>query len=141
MRGRSVMSSKDWVTLMVCTNAVGEKVPLMMIGKSKKPRAFYGIQKPSGIVYVHQENAWINSNIASMWFREVFVPFKRKLLGDKELANLFWDNAVPHTLNLDLAAYKYIAILMLSPNLTAMDAGIIAALKCHYKMGLLTARC
>ena len=77
MRGTKILSS----TLMVCTNAAGEKAPLMMIGKSKKPRAFYGIQKPSGIVYVHQENAWINSNIASMWFRQVFVPFKHlKLL-------------------------------------------------------------
>ena len=64
MRGTKIMSSKDRVTLMMCSNAVVERAPLMMIGKSKKPRAFYGIQKPSGIVYVHQENAWINSNIA-----------------------------------------------------------------------------
>ena len=137
------MSSKDRVTLMVCTNAIGERAPLMMIGKSKKPRAFHGLEKPHGIVYVHQENAWINSSIASMWFREVFVPFKRKLLGDKEPAILFWDNAPPHTLNNDMAAYKDITILMLPPNLTdrhqPMDAGIIAALKCHYKMGLVTA--
>ena len=143
LRGSSIMSSKDRVTLMVCTNAVGNRAPLMMIGKSEKPRAFLGKKNPNGIIYVHQANAWINTELASRWFREVFVPFKRKLLGDQEPAILFWDNAAPHNLNLDMAAYKDITIMMLPPNLTArhqpMDAGIIATLKCHYKMGLVTA--
>lgn len=124
---------------MVCTNALGEKAPIVMIGKPKQPRAFHGATNPSGIIYVNQENAWISTNLASFWFREVFVRYKRKLLGDTEPAILFWDNAIPHALDLDMAPYKDITILMLPPNLTArhqpMDAGIIAALKCHYKMG------
>lgn len=64
--------------------------------------------------------------------KSTFVPFKRKLLGDTEPAILFWDNAAPHTLDVNMAVYKDITILMLPPNLTArhqpMDAGIIATL-------------
>jgi len=41
-RGNKLMKAKDRVTIYVCTNADGsDKVPLVMIGKAKKPRCFH----------------------------------------------------------------------------------------------------
>lgn len=39
------MKSKDRITAYVCTDAIGDKVPMAFIGKSKTPRCFR-IEKP-----------------------------------------------------------------------------------------------
>ena len=43
--GTKAMKAKDRVTLMVCTNAAGEKVPLAIVGKSKKPKCFTCVRR------------------------------------------------------------------------------------------------
>jgi hypothetical protein len=40
------MKDKDQITLMVCTSASGEKVPLFVVGKSKKPKHFQNRKPP-----------------------------------------------------------------------------------------------
>ena len=40
VRGTSDMASKDRLTVIVCSNATGVKVPLTAIGKPKNPRIF-----------------------------------------------------------------------------------------------------
>ena len=137
-RGTSAMASKHRVTVLPCANACGDKLPVLVIGKSRSPRAFRGRQMPDSIVYESQKNAWVDRALAKSWFIKVFVPGKRKLLGSVEKAVLFWDNAKPHILDQAvLDSYPEIVVMFLPPNLTSiyqpMDAGIIAALKRRYK--------
>lgn len=130
------MNNKDRVTLMLCTNASGNKAPIMMIGKSEKPRSLEGLKHR--VKYYANQNGWMTGVLATRWFKEIFVPFKRNLLGDVEKAVLLWDNHSSHTLDADmLKLYPDIHVLFLPPNLTShhqpLDAGIIAATKLKYK--------
>ena len=61
-RGVKQMKSKDRVTLMVATSAVGGKIPLFMVGKAKAPECFRLCQgnKPP-MAYHHQANAWFDN--------------------------------------------------------------------------------
>ena len=143
LRGFKYMASKDRITLMVCANAVGDKAPLFVIGTSSKPRSFHK-GRPAGMVYASQPNAWMDRSLCEYWFSKVFVPFKRRVLGESEKAVLIWDNAPAHALPEKLLKlYPDIVIIPLPANLTArhqpMDAGIIAALKARYKMELVCA--
>jgi len=115
----------------------------MIVGKSKMPRALRDKSKlPRGIKYYNQSKAWVDSEMATKWFLDIFVPFKRTKLGDTEPAVLIWDNAPGHKLNVDLNRDPDIRVVLLPPNLAALhqplDAGVIAALKCHYKTEMLT---
>lgn len=53
--------SKDRITLNACANASGSiKLPLQLIGKSKQPRCFKGIQMSLlPVKYSAQKNAWM----------------------------------------------------------------------------------
>ena len=62
---------KDRVTLMLCTNANGDKLPILVIGKAKNPRALVGKTLKS-VTYTHQTKAWMTSTIATLWFRTIF---------------------------------------------------------------------
>jgi hypothetical protein len=44
-RGVKQMKSKDRVTLMVCSSAAGEKIPLFMVGTAKQPLFFEYLSK------------------------------------------------------------------------------------------------
>lgn len=83
---------------MVCTNATGNhRLPLVVIGKDKKPRAFKNLNALP-VNYYAQKNAGINQTIFSEWFHNVFV---RAHLAEKHLpqkALLLMDNAPTHPL-------------------------------------------
>lgn len=65
---------KDRVTVMFCSNASGtHKIPLMIIGKSEKPRCFKNFSQLP-IIYKAQKKGWINSEIFTYWYKEVFLP-------------------------------------------------------------------
>ena len=53
--------SKNRLTGLVCGNAVGEKLPLLVIGKSKKPRCFKDVSTLP-CQYTNQKKSWMNSN-------------------------------------------------------------------------------
>lgn len=130
------MNCKDRVTLMLCTNAAGEKAPILMIGKSARPRSLKNVKTP--VVYDANKKGWMTVALATKWFKDIFVPFKRKLLGSAEPAVLLWDNHSSHSLDKEmLKQYRDIHIIFLPPNLTShhqpLDAGIIAATKLRYK--------
>lgn len=138
LRGSTYMANKDRVTVMVCMNAEGNKAPLMVIGKRENPRVLERRYTVGDVVYTHQKNAWMDSSVSQYWFDEVFLKYKRKLLGDKEKAVLFWDNAPGHK----ISTTDDVILLELPPNVTALhqpaDAGIIANLKLKYKFMLMS---
>ena len=142
-RGVKQMRDKTRVTLMVCTSAVGEKVPLHIVGKSKKPACFRLL--PNGkppLFYTDQKKAWYDGATTIRWINELFAPYVRKRHGDKKVI-LFLDNCPAHHVNLHGVNGKQIHVLFFPPNLTCWhqpaDMGIIQSLKTGYKGNLLEA--
>ncbi|XP_046588037.1 tigger transposable element-derived protein 4-like [Neodiprion lecontei] len=63
--------SKDRVTVLVCANMSGnEKLPLLLIGKSKSPRCFKGI-KTLPVNYQNNKKAWMTSDLFVDWLKKV----------------------------------------------------------------------
>ena len=135
---------KDCVTLMACSNATGNhKLPLVLIGKSANPRCFKNINKAAlPVKYCAQKSAWMNSNIFSDWFINIFVP---KYLHDKNLpvkAILLLDNATAHpSTDVLQSSDKSVTAMYLPANTTSliqpMDQGVLETIKRHYKRDLL----
>jgi hypothetical protein len=65
--GVKQMKSKDWVTLMVATSAVGEKFPLFMVGKAKTPECFRLCDGKPTMSYYHQTDAWFDRDVTMHW--------------------------------------------------------------------------
>lgn len=137
--------NKDRVTVMSCSNVTGShKLDLVVIGKSKNPRAFKQLSNRSTlpVYYTHQKSAWMNSTIFKTWFDEKFVPDVTQFLESKNLprrAILLMDNAPSHPNNL---RDRGIRVWFLPPNVTSicqpMDQGVLECLKKKYRHKLLS---
>lgn len=94
--GRKV--SKDRVTFMPCSNALGtHKLPLLVLGKSKNPRVFKNAQLP--VKYQASTKGWMTRNLFSEWFKTTFVPEVKQYQGNTNKsckALLLIDNAPSH---------------------------------------------
>lgn len=132
---------KDRITVTPCSNADGtHKLPLFIIGKSKKPRAFKNINPSSlPVYYRNQKSAWMDCNLFKSWFFDEFVPSVEKDLKLKKLpirSLLLLDNAPSHPSEEDLVKGDIKAIF-LPPNVTSliqpMDQGVIEWLKRRYR--------
>jgi hypothetical protein len=140
-RGVKQMKSKDRVTLMVATSAVGAKIPLFMVGKSKQPECFK--LYPGGIhpmAYLHQTNAWFDKEVTIYWINTVLWPWHLSQHGNVHCL-LLLDNCPAHT-NLDESKLPMkLIIKFFPPNCTSFlqpaDQGIIACLKVGYKASML----
>lgn len=133
---------KDRITVMVCANASGEhRLPLLVIGKSKKPRAFKNINLNAlPVNYYAQKSAWMDKTIFNEWFHKIFVPQVKAHLARKQLpqeALLVMDNAPTHPLTGLKSDDGKITCLFLPANTTPliqpMDQGIIENLKRRYR--------
>ena len=139
--------AKDRVTINACSNASGSvKLPLLLIGKSKNPRCFRGINKSAlGVVYKSQKNAWVNTQIFKDWFDNHFVPAVQKelkALGKEPKAILLMDNCPAHPQEEHLvSADGKITAKFLPPNVTPliqpMDQGILECIKRNYRKAIL----
>lgn len=133
--------NKERVTVMACSNAAGNnKLPLMVIGKSAKPRAFKHVNINSLPVYYRsQKKAWMNGMLFKEWFTNQFVPCVTKFNLENDLPNralLLLDNAPSHPDVSELTVGEIKAHFM-PPNVTAilqpMDQGILQNIKLGYK--------
>lgn len=140
--GRKV--SKERVTFLACTNADGShKLKLLVIGKSKNPRAFKNVDLP--VEYKNSKNAWMTFAIFREWFlssfvRQVRCHLKRKNLPER--AVLLVDNASSHGGNEELSSEDgNFTIMFLPPNCTALiqplDQNAIRLTKLFYRKSLL----
>lgn len=139
--------NKERVTVAVCSNSSGtHKLPLLVIGKSKKPRAFKNINVTSlPVTYKNQRSAWMDSYIFKDWFINDFVPKVTKHLKSLKLpvkAVLVLDNAPTHPENIECEEEPGIKCIFLPPHVTSivqpMDQGVIECLKRRYKTKLLS---
>lgn len=138
---------KERVTILACSNVTGTlKLPLCVIGKAVKPRAFKKIKELSTLPvwYRAQKSAWMNSPIFKEWFFKQFVPAVEKYLEANNLprkAILVLDNAPTHPSTEDLND-RDIKCVFLPPNVTSlcqpMDQGVLESLKRSYRRKLLT---
>lgn len=129
--------SKERVTILVGANADGsDKLPLVMIGKSQKPRCFNKVN-PSSIPlhYLSQRKAWMTAALFIQIFTNIWVPHIKKSLKKRGLpqrAVVLFDNATSHE-KIEIDGIK---ALFLPKNTTSliqpMDQGPIAALKRRY---------
>ena len=69
--------SKLHLTGITTANAVGEKLPLFVIGRSKKPRCFKHI-KHLPCRYRSQKKSWMDSILFEEWVREVDRRFTKE---------------------------------------------------------------
>ena len=131
------MSAKERITLYVCTNATGVKVPLVAIGSSKDPRCFR-VRKPP-FLYIQQAKAWSDGRTMKLWWN-FFLRWVRNFT--RKPCLLLMDN---HSSHADLVDPQgNVRVTEYPPNCTAkhqpMDRGIIAATKKITKTRYLAAR-
>ena len=121
------------MTGLVCANAVGGKLPLLVIGKSAKPRCFKGVQNLP-CTYRSQNKSWMDSALFTEWL----TTLDRKFSARNKSVLLLVDNCSAHPEVQDL---KSINLQFLPPNTTSklqpMDQGIIRSLKAHYRNHLI----
>ena len=116
-----------------------------MVSKSKKPRAFVGlnIERHLPVVYYHSKKAWFNLAIFSNWFSNHFVPAVRiyqevlNISPDEVRTILILNNAPAHPSEDTLfSGDGKIKVLFMPPNTTLilkpMDQGVISTIKRHY---------
>ena len=121
--------SKVRLTGLAAGNALGEKLPMFVIGKSDKPRCFKGI-KSLPCQYKGQKKAWMDSEIFTEYVRKLDAKFYTE--GRKIV--LIIDNCPAHP---EIADLKAVELVFLPPNTTSktqpMDQGVIRALKAYYR--------
>ena len=121
---------KDRLTILPCASMDGiVKMPLLVIGKSMKPRCFKGV-KTLPTPYHANKKAWMTGDIFTQWVRE----HDRKFYNQSRQVAIVIDNCPSHPHVLGLKAIK---LIFLPPNTQPMDQGIIANLKHHYRSLLL----
>ena len=100
-------------SVLVGASATGEKLPLLAIGKSKRPRCFGGKRSPKTIPIEWRSNskAWMTSAIFCGWLRSLNDNMKRQ----KRKILLLLDNASCHT-HLKLSNVR---LVFFPPNFTA----------------------
>ena len=138
-RGCKQMKDKTRVTLMICTAANGDKIPIAFVGISENPHCFREGTPP--LPYIHQKNAWFDKSITRWWLNSVLLPYHFLKHGRNVPCVVLLDNCSAHKLDdaeFETFADQKIFIKFLPPNLTSKcqpaDMGMIAALKVGYKV-------
>ena len=121
--------SKLLLTGLTAVNAVGEKLPLFVIGKSKKSGCFKHI-KHLPCRYRSQKKSWMDSILFEEWVREV----DRRFTKEGRKCVLLFDNCPAHLSIDNLVSTE---LIFLPSNITSklqpMNKGVIRSLKVHYK--------
>ena len=121
--------SKLRFTGISAASATGEKLPMLVIGKSKNPRCFKNV-KSLPCTYKSQAKSWMDSEIFTDWVKQLDRTFHAK---SRKVA-LIVDNCPAHPHVPGLVA---IDLIFLPPNMTPitqpMDQGVIRSLKAKYR--------
>ena len=122
---------------MAAGNAIGEKLPMFVIGKSKTLRCFKHI-KNLPCKYKSQKKSWMDSQIFEEWVRKLDRTFGME---GRKIA-LLVDNCTARPSVSDLTNVQLVFLL---PNTTSvsqpMDQGVIRSLKAHYRVRVVRRLC
>ena len=146
-RANGRKKAKERVTVSACANVTGSiKLPLLMIGKYRRPRCFKNVYMDSfPVIYRNQTNVWVNTTIFLSWFQDNFVPYVQNELRKMQLepkALLILDNCSAHpSEELLVSPDGLVTAAYLPPNVTSlvqpMDQGILECMKKAYCKSLL----
>ena len=124
--------AKDRLTVLVGASMMGEKLPLVVVGKSKSPRCFKGVRSVP-LDYFANTKAWMTGDL----FEDIVKKWNRQFSKEKRNILLIIDNCPAHPRHL---SFSNITIKFLPPNTTSKlqpcDQGIIQCLKVHYRYQL-----
>lgn len=134
---KGTKKAKQRVSVAVCANADGsDKLKLLVIGKSKKPRCFKQMNVGHYCDYRFNTKAWMTGLLFNEWLED----FNSLMRSRNRHVLLLLDNAPSHLLPEDedgKPALSNVTIHFLPPNTTShlqpMDAGIIQNMKVHYR--------
>ena len=116
--------SKERVTVLIGASAVGEKLPLNVIGKSERPRCF-GRLRTLPCDYSHR--AWMTRQL----WRQIVEKLERRMKGEKRKIALIVDNVATHK-KLSPERFEHVTVFYLPPGTTSksqpMDAGMLISL-------------
>ena len=130
---------KERVTILIVTNSTGTyKKQLTVIGKSKNPKCFAGINHMNlPVTYRSGPNSWMNTD----HFKEFLVEFNNQMKKENRGVLLLLDNACPHLNAANSLVLSHLRIKFITPNMTnvlqPLDCGIIKSLKSQYRRLLL----
>ncbi|XP_067686985.1 tigger transposable element-derived protein 6-like [Haliotis asinina] len=122
--------SKERITVLTAANMSGtEKLKLLVIGKSEKPRCFKNVRSLP-VDYRSNGKAWMTSDLFTEWVNKLDQSMRRQ----NRKVLLLIDNCPAHPRVPNL---KNVTVAYLPPNTTSriqpMDQGIIASLKSNYR--------
>ncbi|KAI6651873.1 Tigger transposable element-derived protein 4-like [Oopsacas minuta] len=103
--------SKERLTVLVAASALGERFPLLVIGKSKRPHCFRGVLNLP-VEYDANRTTRMTSEIFEKWLRKLNNSMR---FGDRKIVMIL-DNFSGHP-NLNLS---HIKLFFLLPNTTSM---------------------
>ena len=120
--------SKTRLTMLIGANMDGtEKLPVLVIGKSKKPRCFPN--GPLPLEYTSNQKSWMTSEI----FKNYLTKINMKMIDQDRHILLFIDNCPAHP----QLVFSNIKLQFLPANTTSrlqpFDLGIIRSFKCKYR--------
>eukprot|EP00794_Sanderia_malayensis_P001774 gene1774-biopygen1618 len=122
-------NSKERLTGLTAANAIGEKLPMFVIGKSAKPRCFKNIQSLP-CRYRSQKKSWMDGSLFTEWVKEI----DRKFAAEGRKIALIVDNCPAHP---TIDSLQAVELIFLPPNTTSktqpMDQGVIRSLKAYYR--------
>lgn len=79
--------SKERITVAICASMTGEKVKLLVIGKSRKPRSFKNINiKSLPVDYYYNKKAWMNGAV----YEDFLQKLNQKMKAKKETSCYSW---------------------------------------------------
>ena len=125
--------SKERLTVLEGGSIAGEKLPLLVIGKAKKPRCFSGVHCLP-LDYEANKRAWMTGDL----FREWLAKWNRRLAAAQRDVLLIVDNCPAHPRDL---RFTNITMKFFPPNtiskLQPCGQEIIRNLKVHYRHQLM----
>ena len=128
--------NKTRITALVAANMTGsEKLPLLVVGKSQKPRAFRNVRHIP-LTYKANKKAWMTRELFTEWLTKLDRQMKLK----RRKIAMVVDNCTAHP-SIDL---ENIELIFLPPNTTSitqpMDGGVIKNLRYFYRKTLASRR-
>ena len=122
-------SSKVRLTGLAAANALGERLPMFVIGKNANPRCFKHITSLP-CKYTNQKKSWMDSDIFIRWLKEL----DRKMVAEERKITMIVDNCPAHP---NVEGLQAVELIFLPPNTTSklqpMDQGVIRSLKAKYR--------
>ena len=131
--------AKQRITVLLIANALGEKEPPIITGRSLTPRCFKNVKdkrQPCCSYYYANKKAWMDSEL----MEEILRTLNRRCAAEDRKILLFIDNAPNHPESFS-DCFSHVEIAFLPKNTTSklqpLDVGITKNFKVFYRKQLL----